>query len=67
MQDQPKLIDELCIVIDALLEQCKPNTQRVLGGAAVDVFNRIKSELIKGEENAAALETIKAEQKAKGK
>ena len=64
MPDQPKNIDQLATVINALLEQCQPNTHAVMSGNVSFLFEQVKAELKTGEENAAALEAIKAEQKS---
>lgn len=64
---QPTTIQQLAKVINALLEQCQPNTRQVLAGNVSYLVEVLEKELKTGKENTAALEVIKAEQKEKGK
>ena len=66
MQNEIKPIDELATVINALLEQCQPSTRKVLSAPASHWLGQVAQQVETGVQNAAALEAIKAEQKAKG-
>ena len=66
MSEQPTPIMQLATLINALLEQCPPNTRQVLTAQASHLMAQLDDELRQGAENAKALDAIKAEQKEKG-
>ena len=66
MSEQPTPIMQLAALINAMLEQCQPNTRQIMTAQASHLMAQVDDELRQGAENAKALEVIKAEQKEKG-
>jgi hypothetical protein len=60
-------LDALAMILQSSLRRAYDDTEgRIIGASANSIMDKIHADLITGQENAAALEAIKAEQAAKG-
>ena len=61
-------LDALAMILQSSLRRAYDDTEgAIIAASANSILDKIRADLIAGQDNAAALEAVKAEQAAKGK